>query len=377
MLQHSNNKNTAEKVESLLSKMSLEQKIGQMVQAERMAITPEEVRDYHIGSVLSGGGSCPGDNRPADWVEMNDLYWMASMAADEDHLAIPLLYGVDAIHGHANVLGATVFPHNIGLGACDEPELIERIARATAKEILATGVDWTFAPTLAVARNDQWGRTYESYSEDPAIVARYAGRFVNGLQADLDDAGVIACAKHWVGDGGTLNGMDQGETRLAFEELDRLHILPYLPAIAAGIQTIMVSFNSWNGDKCHGHTHLVTDVLKGRLGFDGFIISDWDGVDYLAEDFSEAIALSVNSGVDMFMVSVEWRAFIEHLRQHVADGVAAPRNGLGGLYAQGQVALQRLRRRQWLHLGDIAVFHPLQHCLSSRPTLRGPKRKKP
>jgi beta-glucosidase len=323
MTTNSNNKNINDKVESLLSVMSLEQKIGQMLQPERMAITPEEVREYHIGSVLSGGGSCPGDNRPIDWIEMNDAYWMASMAADDEHLAIPLLYGVDAIHGHANVLGATVFPHNIGLGAAGDPDLVERVARVTAKEILATGVDWTFAPTLAVARNDQWGRTYESYSEDPALVARYADRFVNGLQADLGDEGVIGCAKHWVGDGGTRNGMDQGETRLSFEALERVHIAPYLPAIQAGVQTVMVSFNSWNGDKCHGHTQLVTDVLKGRLGFDGFVISDWDGVDYLADDFGEAIALSVNAGVDMFMVSVEWRAFIGHLKRHVADGTVA------------------------------------------------------
>jgi len=358
MLEESNSRNTAEEVESLLSKMSLEQKIGQMVQPERMEITPEEVRAYHIGSVLSGGGSCPGDNRPADWVEMNDAYWMASMAADEDHLAIPLLYGVDAIHGHANVLGATVFPHNISLGASDDPELVERIARATAKEILATGVDWTFAPTLAVARNDQWGRTYESYSEDPAIVARYADRFVYGLQADLGDDGVIACAKHWVGDGGTLNGMDQGETRLPFEELERLHIAPYLPAIAAGVQTVMVSFNSWNGDKCHGHQHLVTDVLKDRLGFDGFVVSDWDGVDYLVEDYSEAIALSVNAGVDMFMVSVEWRTFIEHLKEHVADGTVSTE--------RIDDAVRRILRVKY-RFGLFAKPRPAQRAASNDP----------
>jgi beta-glucosidase len=314
------NEDTDVKVESLLSAMSLDQKIGQMTQPERMSITPEEVRTFHIGSVLSGGGSCPGDNYPADWVDMNDAYWMASMTASDEQLAIPLLYGVDAIHGHANVLGATVFPHNIGLGASDDPELIERIGRATAREVLATGVDWTFAPTLAVARNDQWGRTYESFSEDSSIVTRYADRMVNGLQADLGEEAVIACAKHWVGDGGTLNGMDQGETKLSFEEMERLHIAPYVPAIKAGVLTVMVSFNSWNGDKCHGHNQLVTDVLKGRLGFEGFVISDWDGVDYLAEDYSEAIALSVNAGVDMFMVSVEWRTFIEHLKKHVVDG---------------------------------------------------------
>jgi beta-glucosidase len=317
------NHETAARVESLLSQMSLAQKIGQMTQPERMSVTPEDVREFHIGSVLSGGGSCPGDNRPTDWVNMNDAYWAASMDADASHLAIPLLYGVDAIHGNANVLGATVFPHNIGLGAAADPDLIERIARATAKEILAAGVDWTFAPTLAVARNDQWGRTYESYSEDPTIVTNYSDSFVRGMQADLGDDAVVACAKHWVGDGGTQHGIDQGETTLLFSELERLHIAPYLPALKAGIQTVMVSFNSWNGDKCHGHKHLVTDVLKNQLGFDGFVVSDWDGIDYLSADYAEAVAKSVSAGVDMFMVSVEWRAFIEHLARHVDQGIVS------------------------------------------------------
>ena len=312
-----------ERANSLLARMNLAQKIGQMTQAERMSVTAEDVREFHIGSVLSGGGSCPGDNRPADWVEMNDAYWMASMNADEDHLAIPLLYGVDAIHGHANVLGATVFPHNIGLGACNNRHLVERIAAATAREILATGVDWTFAPTLAVARDDRWGRTYESYAEDPSIVTAYADRFVAGMQGELGENSVIGCAKHWVGDGGTLYGMDQGETTLPFAELDRLHITPYRPAIAAGVLTVMASFNSWNGDKCHGHRHLLEDILKGELGFDGFIISDWDGINYLTKDPSEAVAMGVNAGIDMFMIGEDWRSFIENLTRHVNDGVVS------------------------------------------------------
>lgn len=312
--------NLACRVEVLLSRMNLDQKIGQMVQAERMAITPGQVRAHHIGSVLSGGGSCPGDNRPADWVEMADAYWRASMDQDDEHLAIPILYGVDAIHGNANVLGATVFPHNIGLGASNDPELIETIARVTAREVLATGVDWTFAPTLAVARDDHWGRTYESYSEDPALVQSFAEPFVRGLQDDLGDDAVIACAKHWVGDGGTRHGIDQGETTLTFEELERLHIAPYKPAIAADVLTVMASFNSWNGDKCHGHHFLITELLKRQLGFDGFVISDWDGIDYLSKDYAQAVALGVNAGVDMFMVSVEWTSFIRHLREHVERG---------------------------------------------------------
>ena len=245
------------------------------------------------------------------------------MNADEVHLAIPLLYGVDAIHGHANVLGATVFPHNIGLGACNDRPLVERIAAATAREILATGVDWTFAPTLAVARDDRWGRTYESYAEDPSIVTAYADRFVAGMQGELGENSVIGCAKHWVGDGGTLYGMDQGETTLPFAELDRLHITPYRPAIAAGVLTVMASFNSWNGDKCHGHRHLLEDILKGELGFDGFVISDWDGINYLSKDSSEAVAMGVNAGIDMFMIGEDWRSFIENLTRHVNDGVVS------------------------------------------------------
>ena len=203
-----------QRVEALLSSMTLDQKIGQMTQPERMACTPDDVKRYHLGSVLSGGGSCPGDNRPADWVAMNDAYWAASMQADGHHLAIPLIYGVDAIHGNSNVLGATVFPHNIGLGATNDPDLLRRIAQATAREILATGVDWTFAPTVAVARNNHWGRTYESYSQDPALVASYAAPFVQGLQADHGDQSVVACVKHWVADGGTNNGVDQGPARI-------------------------------------------------------------------------------------------------------------------------------------------------------------------
>lgn len=314
---------TGDQVNALLSSMSLAQKIGQMTQAERMFVTPQEVRDFHIGSVLSGGGSCPGDNRPADWVDMNDAYWMASMDADDDHLAIPLIYGVDAIHGHANVLGATVFPHNIGLGASRDPDLIERIAAVTAKEILATGVDWTFAPTLAVARDDRWGRTYESYAEDPSVVGSYADRFVHGMQGDLGDNCVAACAKHWVGDGGTLYGMDQGETTLPLAELERLHIAPYVPALDAGVLTVMASFNSWNGDKCHGHRHLLTDVLKGQLGFEGFVISDWDGINYLSAVSSEAVAMGVNAGIDMFMIGGEWRPFVEQLHRLVEDGIVS------------------------------------------------------
>lgn len=318
-----------DRVGALVARMSLDQKIGQMTQPERVHVSPEEVKRFHIGSVLSGGGSCPGDNRPADWVAMNDAYWTASMEEDDGHLAIPLLYGVDAIHGNANVLGATIFPHNIGLGAMRDPDLVERIGRVTAREVRAAGVDWTFAPTLAVSLDPRWGRTYESYSEDPALVGGYARRIVKGLQNGggaggprglLGPQGVVACAKHWVGDGGTWAGVDQGDTVVDEEELRRVHIAPYVPALEAGALTFMVSLSSWNGEKCHAHRYLIEDVLKGEMGFRGFVVSDWNGIDPLADDYSWAAAMAVNAGIDMVMVPDTWQAFIAGLKQRVEWG---------------------------------------------------------
>ena len=307
-------------IEGLLERMTLPQKLGQIVQTERLVITPEEVRDYHLGSVLSGGGSCPGDNTAADWVAMNDAYWAASMDTSPGRIPIPILYGVDAIHGHNNVRGATIFPHNINLGAIGDPALVRAIGRATALEVLATGVDWTFAPTLAVARDRRWGRTYESCSEDPELVARLAPAFVEGLQQDLGDTAVAACLKHFLGDGGTAEGIEQGDTRLSEAELRRIHLRPYLPALAAGALTVMVSFNSWNGEKCHGNARLVTDLLKGELGFQGLVISDWDGIDYLDEDPSECVARGLETGIDLFMVSEHWRDFLRYAEAHVRSG---------------------------------------------------------
>lgn len=306
--------------EQLLGQMRLEHKLGQMIQSERASTTPDDVARYHLGSVLSGGGSVPGSNRVDEWVAMNDAYWMASMSTENGRLPIPLLYAIDAIHGNANVLGATVFPHNIGLGAARDPELIERLARMCAEEVLATGLDWTFAPTLAVVRNIKWGRTYESFSEDPAVVASYAAHYVRGLQGALDDNGVIACAKHWIGDGGTTGGVDQGDTALSEEELIRTHATPYLPALEAGVLTVMASFNSWNKEKCHASRYLLTDVLKGRLGFDGFVISDWDGVDQIADDLAESLETAINAGVDMVMVSLHWKKMLDTLRMLVESG---------------------------------------------------------
>ncbi len=306
-----------------MDRMTLDQKLGQMIMAERASTTPDNVREFGFGAVLSGGGSVPGANLPADWVAMNDAYWMASVDDRDGRLPIPLLYAIDAIHGNANVLGATVFPHNIGLGATHDPDLIERLARMCAREVLATGLDWTFAPTLAVVGNVHWGRTYESFSSDPRLVASYADRYVRGMQGDLGRDSVIACAKHWVGDGGTTNGEDQGNTVLPESELDRVHITPYFPALEAGVLTVMASFNSWNAEKCHGHYHLLTEVLKQRMGFDGIIVSDWDGIDQLSDDYNEALKLSVNAGIDMIMVSVDWKRCLDGLRQLVDDGLVS------------------------------------------------------
>ena len=298
-----------------LGRLTLRQKLGQMTMAERNSVTPEDVKRHALGAVLSGGGSHPEGNAPEDWVRMNDAFWQAAVG-DEDSLGIPILFGCDAVHGNNNVGGATIFPHNIGLGAAGDPELVAEAARVTAREMLASGLDWNFAPMLAVAQDCRWGRTYESYGNDPGRAAEFGRRFVEALQGER----IVACVKHWVGDGGTVHGMDQGETTLAWEELEATHVSPYYPAVEAGVMTVMVSFNSWNGEKCHGNRFLVTELLKERLGFDGLVVSDWDGINYLHEDYATAVRLSVNAGLDMFMVPERWREFIDTLQEQVEQG---------------------------------------------------------
>jgi len=361
-------------VDALLGRMNLAQKIGQMVQPERVSISPEEVKSFHIGSVLSGAGSHPGDNSLNEWVTMNDAYWAASMEEDEEHLAIPIIYGVDAIHGNNNVSGATIFPHNIGLGAANNPELLEKIARVTAREILASGIDWTFAPTLAVARDCHWGRSYESYSQEPEIVSAYARSFVTGLQGDLGEDSVVACVKHWVGDGGTNHGVDQGNTNLSMEELNRVHMTPYFGAIEAGALSVMVSLNAWRGEKCHGHHHLISEVLKNQLQFQGIVLSDWDGLDYLADYYYDAIGKGVNAGIDMFMVSENWRVFIEHLSHHVENGNVtvdriddAVRRILRVKFAHGLFDKPRPAQRQW---SNHSSFGSREHRELAREAVR-------
>ena len=300
---------------SWLERMTLRQKIGQMTMAERLSATPEDVKHYALGAILCGGGSHPGSNALDDWVAMNDAFWQAAVG-DKDSPGIPILTGVDAVHGHGNVKGATVFPHNIGLGAAGDQDLVAEIARATAREILASGLEWNFAPALSVVQNCKWGRTYESFGSNPELAAMLGASYASALQSE----GVIACVKHWVGDGGTWQGMDQGETKLSWEDLEQTHIAPYYPSLRKGVMTVMVSFSSWNGDKCHGHRFLITELLKEKLGFGGIVLSDWDGINYLDEDYGVAIRKSVNAGLDMFMVPERWREFIDKLEQQVLDG---------------------------------------------------------
>ncbi|MER7456028.1 glycoside hydrolase family 3 N-terminal domain-containing protein [Micromonospora sp. NPDC126480] len=310
-----------QRVTDLLSRMSLDEKIGQMTQAERAEVSPSDVTTYRLGSILSGGGSAPSPNNAAGWADMYDSFQRGALATP---LGIPMIYGSDAVHGHNNVVGATIFPHNIGLGATRDPGLVERIGRATAEEVTGTGVDWTFAPCLCVARNDRWGRTYESFGEKPelatemtSIVTGYQGATLGG------PASVLATAKHYVGDGGTTNGTDQGDTRLSEAELRAIHLPPFVAAVRAGVGSVMVSFSSWNGQKLHGHRYLVTDVLKNELGFTGFVVSDWNGIDQLdgAPGFTAAeVAQAVNAGIDMVMAPDRWRSFITLLRAEVQAG---------------------------------------------------------
>jgi beta-glucosidase len=314
------------KVAALLARMTLEQKVGQMVQADIRSVTPDDVRKYRLGSVLNGGGAWPGENKhasAADWVALADSFYDASMDSANGALAIPIMWGTDAVHGHNNVIGATLFPHNIGLGAMRDADLMERIGAATAREIAATGLDWTFAPTVAVVRDDRWGRTYESYSEDPEIVRSYAERMVRGLQGArgsrefLDSSHVLATAKHFIGDGGTANGVDRGDTVVSEADLLQIHGQGYVAAIDAGVQTVMASYNMWNGWKLHGHQHLLTEVLKQRMGFDGIVVSDWDGVDEVQGCSKDKCAQAINAGIDMVMVPNDWKSLYTNTLEQV------------------------------------------------------------
>ncbi|BCJ77150.1 beta-glucosidase [Catellatospora sp. IY07-71] len=311
----------ATRVADLMSRMTLDEKLGQMTQAERGSVTAADLTAYRLGSVLSGGGSAPNPNTATGWADMYDGFQRAALATP---LGIPMIYGVDAVHGHNNVVGATIFPHNIGLGATRDPVLVEQIGRAVAEEVSGTGVDWDFAPCLCVARNDRWGRTYESFGETPDIASSLT-TIVTGLQGPAlgGPASVLATAKHYLGDGGTTGGDDQGDTQLSEAELRAIHLPPFQAAIQRGVGSVMVSYSSWNGVKLHGHQYLVTGLLKGELGFSGFVVSDWNGIDQIdgQSGFTAAeVSAAVNAGVDMVMVPTAWKNFLTLLRAEVGNG---------------------------------------------------------
>ena len=317
------------KIDELLELMSVEDKVGQVIQGEIRHLDPDDVRRYRLGSVLNGGGVQPGGVRravPADWLELADAFWEASMDTSDGGLAIPVIWGTDAVHGHANVIGATIFPHNIGLGATHDPELIREIGRVTASEMAVTGLDWDFSPTVAVVRDDRWGRTYEGWSEDPEIAGSYAGAMITGLQgatdsdAFLDGDHIIGCCKHFLGDGGTFDGVDQGDNRSSEEELRDIHGAGYVSALEAGVQTVMASFSSWQGLKLHGSSELLTDVLKGRMGFDGFVVGDWNAHGQVDGCSNDSCPEAFNAGIDMFMVPENWKALRKNTIKQVKSG---------------------------------------------------------
>lgn len=317
------------KITELLGQLTLEQKVGQLIQPELRQVTPADITEYSIGSILNGGGSFPSENKHAkveDWLALADAFYHASMSTEGGRVPVPVMWGTDAVHGHNNIIGATLFPHNIGLGAARNPDLIRQIGAATAAEIAVTGIDWSFAPTLAVVRDDRWGRTYESYSEDPAVVKSYGGAMVEGLQGIagknlLSERHVIATAKHFLADGGTEGGQDRGDAVMSEAELVRIHNAGYETALAAGAQTVMASFNSWNGVKMHGNKYLLTDQLKHRMGFDGLVVGDWAGHAFVPGCTPVSCPQSINAGLDIFMApDANWKELYHNTLAQVKSG---------------------------------------------------------
>jgi beta-glucosidase len=322
-------------VRELLGKMTLEEKLGQMTQAEQSALKDvDDIQNYYLGSLLSGGNSDPkAGNSFKAWTEMYNQYQAHAL---KTRLAIPLLYGVDAVHGHNNVLGATIFPHNVGLGCTRNPALVERAARITAEEVRATGINWAFAPCVTVPQDVRWGRSYEGFGETPELAQSLGAAAVRGLQGSdpKNPLSVLACAKHFVGDGGTAFGtstlkkpggselwyLDQGDTRLSEKELRDIHMQGYVTAIKAGVGSIMPSYNSWNGVKCSGSKRLMTEILKQELGFQGFLISDYAAIDQLGPDYKSDIEQSINAGMDMVMVPTRYQEFYNTLKSLVTEG---------------------------------------------------------
>ena len=317
------------RIDAILARMPVEEKVAQIIQPDISSITPEDVRRYKFGSILAGGNSSPGGNEkapPPEWLKLADDFWNASNSAQWVGERIPLMWGIDAVHGHANIVGATIFPQNIGLGAMRNPDLIRRIGEVTAREMVITGIDWDFSPTLAVPRDDRWGRTYEGFSEDPEIVRAYAGKMVEGLQGTpgtpefLGPGRVIATAKHFVGDGGTLGGKDQGDTPSSPQELRDIHGAGYPPAIEAGVQSIMASFSSVRGEKLHGSRDLLTGALKDDMNFDGIVVGDWNGHGQVPGCTNISCPQSVNAGLDMFMAPDSWKGLYDNTLAQARSG---------------------------------------------------------
>ena len=319
------NFNNSDLIEQLIAGMTVEEKVGQVIQGDLDFISPEDVKKFKIGSVLNGGNTAPNGDKYSsvnDWKKLSKEFYDASPTYKG--IKVPVLWGTDAVHGHNNVIGATLFPHNIGLGATGNEELIRSIGEVIALEVLSTGVAWTFAPTIAVPQDDRWGRTYEGFSEDPILVSKLGKAFVLGLQGEgetlLDNNHVIATAKHFMGDGGTFEGIDQGNTRISEIGLRELHGYPYFDALDACAQTVMASFNSWNGQKLHGYERLLTDILKKDMQFDGFVVGDWNGHGQVEGCSNAKCAQSFNAGVDMFMVPENWKDLLRNTIRQVKSG---------------------------------------------------------
>ena len=312
-------------IDNLIQNMTLEQKIGQIIMPDIDEVTPEDARKYQLGTFLNGGGKFPNKNKNSsveDWKKLSEEFYNASPVVNG--VLIPILWGTDAVHGHNNVIGATIFPHNIGLGSTMNPDLIKNIGEAVAKEVLSTGIPWTFAPTIAVPQNDLWGRTYEGYSENPELVSMLGEAMILGLQGEgdsfLDDNHVLATAKHFLGDGGTKDGIDQGNTIINEQELRDIHGEPYFAAIGSCIQTVMASFNSWNGEKAHGSDYLLQNILREQMGFDGLVVGDWNGHGQVPGCSKENCPQSFNAGVDIFMAPDEWKSLYENTLDQARNG---------------------------------------------------------
>ena len=315
-------------VDALLARMTLDEKIGQMTQVDRNALaSPRDITDFLLGSILNGGESLPTPNEPVVWADSIDAFQAAALAT---RLAIPILYGTDAVHGMGGVRGAVIFPHNIGLGCTRDPVLVEKVARTTALEVAGAGARWAFAPCIAVPRDERWGRTYEGFGETPALAATMGPAVVRGLQqappppASGDhgdgDSAVLACAKHFLGDGGTMFGKDQGDTVVPEAELRAIHLPGYAAAVRAGVGSVMVSYSSWNGTPMHANRGLITGVLKGELGFTGFVVTDWEAINKLPGDYAQQVETSINAGIDMVMVPNNYRDFITTMKELLAAG---------------------------------------------------------